>query len=251
MKEKLYTIELTDALKSGDECPFCYLERNLEQAAIEFVLGSSYMESDIRDVTDRQGFCRNHTKMMFDYGNSLGNAWILKSRLEHLRSGLKTQMDQYTPGKTVPVWKRKKTNGEPAGPGGWIIGEESHCYVCVRIQETYDRVLETFVHMLRHEKDFLQMVTQSKGFCIHHFADLCNVCEKSLNQKEKEMLFPVLFDQMEKELSRMQDDIDWFIEKYDYRNADADWKTSKDAVQRTMQKIVGGYPADPVFKNRK
>lgn len=56
---------------------------------------------------------------------------------------------------------------------------------------------------------------------------------------------------MEGELARMQEDIDWFIEKYDYRNADADWKTSKDAVQRTMQKIVGGYPADPVFKNKK
>ena len=43
MKEKLYTIELNDALKAGDECPFCYLERNLEQAAIEVVLGSSNM----------------------------------------------------------------------------------------------------------------------------------------------------------------------------------------------------------------
>ncbi len=31
MKEKLYTIELHDALTSGDECPFCWLERKLEQ----------------------------------------------------------------------------------------------------------------------------------------------------------------------------------------------------------------------------
>ena len=46
MKENLYTIELHDALQAGDECPFCWLERKLEQSAIEFVLGSSYMESD-------------------------------------------------------------------------------------------------------------------------------------------------------------------------------------------------------------
>ena len=50
---------------------------------------------------------------------------------------------------------------------------------------------------------------------------------------------------------RDRGDINWFIEKYDYRNQDADWKDSKDAVQRTTQKIVGGYPADPVFKNQK
>lgn len=251
MKEKLYTIELTDALKSADECPFCYIERNLEQAAIEFVLGSSYMESDMRDQTDRQGFCESHTKKMFDYGNALGNAWILKSRLEYLRSGLKKQMDSYTPGKAAPVWRRKKTEGESSGPGAWIREEESHCYICSRIRETYERVLDTFIYMIRHDKDFIQLVRQSKGFCIHHFADLCDVCDRSLNQKEKEALFPVLFSQMEEELSRIQGDIDWFIEKYDYRNTDADWKTSKDAVQRTMQKIVGGHPADPVFKNQK
>lgn len=47
---------------------------------MDFVLGhgASYMEADIRDMTDKEGFCRAHFKKMFDYGNSLGNAWILK-----------------------------------------------------------------------------------------------------------------------------------------------------------------------------
>ena len=49
-------------------------------------------------------------------------------------------------------------------------------------------------------------------------------------------------------LDRIQEDIDWLIEKYDYRNRDADWKQSKDAIQRGMQKIRGGYPADPVYR---
>ena len=84
MKEKLYTIELHDALTSGDECPFCWLERKLEQEAIEFVLGSSYMESDIREATDKAGFCRSHFKKMFDYGNTLGNGWILKTHFLHM-----------------------------------------------------------------------------------------------------------------------------------------------------------------------
>ena len=38
MREKLYTIELTDAVKSGDECCFCWLERKMEQENLEFVL---------------------------------------------------------------------------------------------------------------------------------------------------------------------------------------------------------------------
>ena len=29
MKEKIYTIPLMDAFKAEDECPFCFIERNL------------------------------------------------------------------------------------------------------------------------------------------------------------------------------------------------------------------------------
>lgn len=251
MKEKLYTIELTDALTCQDECPFCYLERKLEQTAIEFVLGSSYMESDVRENTDREGFCRAHTKMMLDYGNSLGNAWILKSRMEYLRSRLQKQMDAFVPEKTSMMGKWKKKDIGDSLVGSWIREEEGHCYICSRIQNTYERMLDTFVYMVKDDKDFLRMVEESKGFCIHHFGDLTDICEKKLNSREQEVVFPMLFKQMKEQLERIQGDIDWFIEKYDYRNSDKDWKNSKDAVQRTMQKIAGGYPADPVFKSRK
>ena len=223
MKEKLYTIELHDALTSGDECPFCWRERTLEQEAIEFVLGSSYMESAIRDMTDRRGFCRGHTKAMYDYGNTLGNAWILKTRMVYLRQELKKQMEGFSPQPATVFGRFKKKESQENSLSGWIRQEESHCYVCDRVEETYRRVLDTFVQ----------------------------VCGRELGKKEQDQLFPLLSDQMNRELERIQEDIDWLIEKYDYRNADKDWKNSQDAVQRTMQKIVGGHPADPVFRGRK
>ena len=81
MKEKLYTIPLNDAMNADDECPFCFIERKLEQDLLDFTLGSgsSYMENDIREQTDKAGFCRYHFQKMFQYGNTLGNAWILKT----------------------------------------------------------------------------------------------------------------------------------------------------------------------------
>ncbi len=251
MKEKLYTIELHDALTSGDECPFCWLERKLEEAAIEFVLGSSYMESDVRDKTDKQGFCRRHTKAMYDYGNTLGNAWILKTRMVYLRSEMKKKMEGFTPQPATTLSKIKKKDARENSLSAWIRQEESRCYVCSRVDDTYRRVLDTFVHQVKHEKEFLDLVKGSKGFCIHHFADLVEICERELGKKEQEQLFPILFEQMNGELDRIQEDIDWLIEKYDYRNADKDWKNSQDAVQRTMQKIAGGHPADPVFRCKK
>ena len=69
--------------------------------------------------------------------------------------------------------------------------------------------------------------------------------------KEKVAITPEIFEIMQKNMERMSADVDWLIEKFDYQNKDADWKNSKDAIQRGMQNIRGGYPADPVYKMNK
>ena len=50
MKEKLHTIPVNEAFQSGDECPFCWLERETEQRAVNYTIGpgASYMEPEIR-----------------------------------------------------------------------------------------------------------------------------------------------------------------------------------------------------------
>ena len=94
MKEKLYTIPLMDAFKAEDECPFCFVERQLEQHAMDFVLGAgaSYMEDDVRAETDKMGFCRTHYKKMYDYGNRLGTGLILKTHFQYKTKELHEQI---------------------------------------------------------------------------------------------------------------------------------------------------------------
>ena len=55
MKEQLHTIPISDAMANAGECPFCYIEQKTEEHMMDFVLGhgASYMEADIRDMTDR------------------------------------------------------------------------------------------------------------------------------------------------------------------------------------------------------
>ncbi len=254
MKEKLYTIEVMDAVKSGDECPCCYLERKLEQDTISFTLGSSYMEDDIRAETDKTGFCRKHTKMMYDYGNYLGNAWILKTRMKYLRDHFRETAEK---GRTPSEAQPKARGGilgliKPgsAKTGTFGTGRQEECYVCKKLEETYGRIMNTFVYLLKTEPEFLDLLEKSKGFCLPHFYDVLNACMENMKEEKRETVKRVLIDMMERELARIQEDIDWFVEKYDYKNEDADWKNSRDAVPRTMQKITGGYPADPIFRQK-
>ena len=53
-----------------------------------------------------------------------------------------------------------------------------------------------------------------------------------------------MFSLMKNNLERIYEDVSWLIEKFDYRNKDADWKNSKDAVARGMQKLRGSYPGE-------
>jgi hypothetical protein len=40
-------------------------------------------------------------------------------------------------------------------------------------------------------------------------------------------------------MDRIQEDISWFIKKFDYRFENESWKNSKDAVERTVNKVRG------------
>lgn len=252
MKEQIYTIPLMDAFRSDDECPFCFIERNLEQHAIDFVLGSgaSYMEDDIRAQTDQSGFCRTHFEKMYNYGNRLGAGLILSTHIQKKNRELEQIIKNFTPGKTSMLNKFKKSTASPeikTNIGQWVKEQESHCYICDYVKKTYARYVDTFFEMYRKNPEFTALFKNSKGFCLHHFSDLVESAEIQLSAKEKTAFYDILFPLMTSNLKRVQEDMEWFCDKFDYRNKDADWKNSKDALQRSMQKMAGGHPADPIY----
>lgn len=253
MKEKLYTIPLNDAINAHDECPFCFIERKVEQDLMDFVLGScsSYMESDVREATDQAGFCRTHFKKMFDYGNTLGNAWILKTHYQKTIREMEDRFKNYKSGKISLKDRFTKTVENKNSIGVWIAERDKSCYICNRFNFDYERYLDTFCIQYRKDPEFKARVKASKGFCLHHFGDLCEKAEVTFPDKEKAEFFEEMFTLMRENMNRLSEDVSWMVEKFDYRNKDADWKNSKDAIQRGMQKLKGGYPADPVYKQAK
>lgn len=253
MKEQLYTIPLNDAFHAKDECPFCNIERSLEQELLDFVLGSasSYMESDVREKTDAAGFCRMHFKKMFDYGNTLGNAWILKTHIKKINGELDTEIKRFKPAKVSLADRFRKSNTSQNTIVNWVQQKEQSCYICQNYEEKYKRYLDTFFYLYKKEEDFRKTFAASKGFCLLHFGDLCEMADLQLGDKLKEQFYEVLFQLMKENMVRLEEDVSWLVEKFDYRNKDADWKNSKDAIQRGMQKLKGGYPADPVYQQKK
>lgn len=255
MKETLYTIPLMDAFKEQDECPFCYIVRKLEQDNLDYILGnaSAYMQTDVRALTNKHGFCSDHYKKMFTYGNSLGNAIMMQSYLREIKENLKKEMKGYSASKSGLLDKFKKgdSGDTKTSLGAYLHRTTTDCFICQKNKETFARYIDTFFLMLRSDEEFYNIFKNGKGFCLEHFEVLVESAEHFMGSKQREEFHKVLFLQMEEALERLDGDISWFIDKFDYQNRDADWKNSKDALQRCMQKMTCGYPADlPYQKSR-
>ena len=109
------------------------------------------------------------------------------------------------------------------------------------------RQYRVFFTLLK-EPEFRDMIASSEGFCLLHFARLLQEAKKYLAQSDAKWFYDTAYRVMEENLTRVKDDLDWLIAKYDYRNAGADWKNSKDALQRMAQKLGGGYVADGPYR---
>lgn len=246
MKEHIDTIPLHEAFDSGDECPFCYLERMSEQRAIRYCIGpgASYMEPDFRGETDRLGFCRQHMKKLHDYGNALGNALILQTYLAGILKELEGEVAAFTPPEKPTLFKRKQ---EESSLVSWLKQRESTCFLCQRQEYNMNRYFHTFFVLLR-EEEFRQKVARSKGFCLHHFTKLMEFAPKEVPASQRQWFYETALTLLQENLLRVKEDLDHFVEMFDYRSAGSDWRNSRDAVSRTMQKLRGSYPADPPYK---
>ena len=247
MKEHLYTIPVNEAFASGDECPFCYLRRESEQRSLRYVAGpgASYMEPEVRAVTDEVGFCPAHLKKLYDYGNTLGSALMLQTYYARILERLRGEIETFE----RPAPKKLFAKPQQSSEGLWkdLAQEVDGCYICKSLDESMDRYYRTFF-VLTKEPEFRARVENCKGFCLSHFSQLLHRAEKDLPNSQRQWFYDKVLPLMEENLVRVKQDLDWLIAKYDYRNAGADWGNSRDALQRTMQKLGGGHVADKLFK---
>ena len=236
MKEKLYTIPVNDAVNANDECPICNAEQSLENDAIEYAIGpgASYMESDIREMTDKAGFCRRHFNMMYKYGNSLGNALILTSHVHKVSEDIKKEMKNYRGAKGGLFSKGGTSNVEE-----YINSLTGKCFVCDYYRDTYKRYIATFFHLYENDREFRDKIKNGKGFCLPHMGELLHEAPGYLKGKLLDDFTADLFEIQGRNLDRIEEDISWFVEKFKYENQDKDWKESKDAIPRTIQKLTG------------
>ena len=104
-----------------------------------------------------------------------------------------------------------------------------------------DRYLDTLFFIWKSDPSFIELVKNCKGFCLPHFAALLDIAPSKLSGKTLQAFYDLVIPLTLENLNRIEDEISWFIDKFDYRNKTASWKNSKDAVPRSIKKLASAH----------
>ena len=242
MKEKLYTIPVSDAFRLNTECPLCHLQRKCEEQILDTLMNSAYMEPDCRIHTNALGFCSGHLQKLYDRQNRLGMALMLETHLQDVLSSLEgscAHPERERKSSLFPFFKN--SCGEKLA--SIVRNRTQSCAICRQVDETMERYVQTVLYLYKSSDVFRTSYAKSKGFCLPHFANLLSIADKQLYGK---ILDDFLLQSQTielKALKRVEADLSWFTKKFDYRNQDKPWGTSRTAVERAANKLRG-YTCD-------
>ncbi len=213
------TALIWEKFKEKNECPICEIEKIVEGWIVEQFLTEAVMEDASRERVNKSGFCARHFRMLFNGLNKLGTALQTHTRMQRVFESI------------IFEEKDKKFDAVIANHRK----QTCTCAICEQIEFNMNRYYETVAQMYKKEKDFPALLAKSRGFCLDHYAHLLEKA-KFAGLKKKEY---------EKELvrvergnwQRLMDELDWFCDKFDHRNADKPWGNSKDSLERCISKL--------------
>jgi len=235
MKYQLETIPIWDAYKEDTECPICFLAERAEKLYLDYFLGNSVMVPEMRVEVNKTGFCKDHFSKLLESGKNRHGLGLLSHT--HLQKQISEihkisrKINSKTGDKAI-----KKFAGEYKK---LIRDQKESCVVCSRIDAVLDRYAYTIIYLWKREVEFKKTFHNSKGFCLHHLQLILKIAEEVLYSKEFSVFIKETADIQDKALNRLESEILWYTQKFDYQNESKPWGNSKNALHRTIQKLSG------------
>lgn len=230
MQEVIYTIPVNEAFDADTECPLCTMHEKINDDMLEFALGSSYMQDDIRMITNKVGFCGRHVKEMYEKGNRLGLALMLKTHADKVIEDTKKLQKKHGFVKKG-IFSKKEENPLT----DYFDKLECSCFICEKVNDRFKRYISTTVYLYGKEDEFKQKIRNCKGFCNEHYNALLKASSELTTEEAGNFVNDINTAYING-LERVRDDLSWFIDKFDYRYTDAPWKNSKDSLKRMILK---------------
>ena len=229
MKERIYSIALSDALKKDCGCILCELHKEFNENAKAYFLGPSLMEPDGRELTNEKGFCTAHLNSLLSSGNRLGLALILETHVDSLIKKLKPQ--------TKKGLFKEEYDFNASGEA--IAKAYESCCICEKVARQIKDASENLVYLWDVEKDFKDAFEKSYGLCLNHTALVLSVCKNELSGKRACEFIETIYKMQSEKFQKLYDDLHDFTLSFDYRNKDKELsEDAKNSVADAVRRLT-------------
>lgn len=233
MKYELETIPVWDAYQADTECPLCLLMKKAEEEYVNFFLGNSVMVPEMRVEVNKTGFCTRHFHSLFRRGEQRQHLGLLThTRFNHLREDLEKVLSS----------GKGKSRGRGNQVAKALQERLSQCMICRRMGERLKRYAFTIIYHWKKDPEFRETFAASRGFCLFHLAYIYEMAEKVLKGKTLLEWQKETAGIQRKNMGRLEEEIHWYTQKFEFGNRDEPWGSSKDALERGIQKMTGRFP---------
>jgi len=229
MKERIYSIPLTEALEENQGCILCTLEKKLEAQAVEYFLGPSMMEPDGRELTNEKGFCKSHMNMLYEKNNRLSLALTLETHIKALCEEIELPRKAGLFAKQSPATMLSEN----------IYKKLRSCALCDKLNSQMEDAAGNLAYLWDKEKDFRERFEKSSGLCLEHMALTAGAGDGEMSGGKRDEFLSVLVEKQKEKLDSLYEDIHNFTLSFDYRNANKELtQAEKESVQTTIHHLT-------------
>lgn len=213
-------IRIYEAFEKKEKCALCRCIENFENQVLNSISTDLVMDLDFFPKFGVEyTFCDYHMSKMESMRDKLGMAIMLK--------------------KLVTLEIRRMESGEYNSKGTKLFMKKSNdkkCFVCEKVNlKALKNDIEITLDLWRNIESFRENFREQQCFCFKHNKLLTNAAKEKFNKRDFEVFKEEIINVQMKYCKELENDLEWFINKFDYRYANEPWYNAKDSIYRARE----------------
>lgn len=213
-------IRIYESFEKKEKCALCRSIEEFENQVLNSISTDLVMDLDFfPKFGDEYTFCDYHMSKMEDMRDKLGMAIMLK--------------------KLITLEIRKMESGQPENKSSKLFIKKSHdkkCFVCEKVNiKSMNSDISITLDLWKNKESFRENFRKQEYFCFKHNRLLINEAKSKLSKKEFQVFREEITNVQMKYCKDLENDLEWFINKFDYRYSNEPWYNSKDSIYRARE----------------
>lgn len=213
-------IRIYESFEKKEKCSLCRSIENFESQVLNAISTDLVMDLEFFPKFGIEyTFCDYHMSKMESMRDKLGMAIMLK--------------------KLVTLEIRSMESGEYNSKGTKLFMKKSNykkCFVCEKINlKALKSDIAITLDLWSNIESFRENFRDQQCFCFKHNKLLINAAKEKFNKRDFEVFKEEITNVQIKYCKELEKDLEWFINKFDYRYVNEPWNNAKDSIYRARE----------------